>query len=412
MLISAAMNGGPDGRAAGRTGVGAVMGSKRLKAIVCRGTTRPRVAHPEALRDSIRENIPTIREYTPSFQNYGTSGSVVAFEASGNLPLKNWRQGTWAQAPEISGQHMSDTILKGQYHCKTCVIGCGREVVIDQGASAGEKIAGPEYETVAALGSMCLISDLVAIAEANDLCNRYGIDTISTGGVIAFAMECYERGLLTLEDTGGIALEWGSAPAMLALVRQIGEAEGIGRLLGQGTRRAAAGIGRGAVDYAMQVKGLEMPMHDPRAFHSVGLGYATSNRGACHLQALSHGPEGRMPRPDFGYPEPLDRFADAGKGKMVAQMQNLMCLMDSLKLCKFILFGRVTIQTLVDWLNAVTGWGMTFDEFLEAGERIFNLKRLYNVRCGVTASDDTLPKRLPGRRGPTAVPRARSRTST
>ena len=393
VLIAAAMTGGKEGRAAGRTGMGAIMGSKRLKGIVVRGTGRVNVAKPDALRDSIRAVVPTVREFTPSFQNYGTSGSVVAFEQTGNLPLKNWRQGTWDAAANISGQRMSETILKGQYHCKTCVVGCGREVVIDSGPSAGQTIAGPEYETVAALGSLCLVDDLVAITEANDLCNRYGVDTISAGGLVAFAMECFERGLLKQSDLDGLELTWGNAAAMLALIRKIGEQEGVGKLLGQGARRAAAAIA-GAEPYAMQVKGLELPMHDPRAFHSVGLGYATSNRGACHLQALSHGPEGRMPMPDLGYPQALDRFADSGKGEMVAKMQNLMCQMDSLKLCKFILFGRLSIPTIVDWLNFVTGWDVDFAEFMLTGERIFNLKRLYNVAHGVRAADDTLPRRI------------------
>jgi len=394
VLIAAVLSGGTEGRAAGRTGLGAVMGAKRLKGIVARGTGRVQVVNPDALRESIRTVVPIIRENTPGFQSFGTAGSVVAFEQSGNLPLQNWRGGTWPAAANVSGQRMSETILKGQYHCKTCVIGCGREVVIDSGLSAGQKIAGPEYETIAALGSMCLVDDLVALSEANDLCNRYGIDTISTGGAVAFAMECFERGLLEPADVGGLDLTWGSAKAMLALVQLIGEAEGIGKVLGQGTRRAAAAIGKGAERYAMHVKGLELPMHDPRAFHSVTLGYATSNRGACHLQALSHGPEGRAPQPDLGYPEVLDRFADGGKGEMTAKMQNYMCMLDSLKVCKFVIFGKMRIPALVDWLNYTTGWNVDLAEFLTTGERIFNLKRLYNLACGVTSADDTLPRRL------------------
>lgn len=394
VLFAAVMNGGRDGRAAGRTGMGAVMGSKRLKAVVARGTGRPEVVDVETLRESIREVVPTIREYTPSFQNFGTAGSVVAFHQSGNLPLKNWRQGTWEGAEAVSGQRMADTILAGQYHCKTCVIGCGREVVIDRGASAGEKIGGPEYETIGSLGSMCLVDDLVAISEANDLCNRYGIDTISVGGTIAFAMECYERGLLKPADVDGLDLTWGNAAGMVGLVKLIGEQRGIGKLLGLGSRKAAAAIGQGAEAYAIQVKGLELPMHDPRAFHSAALGFATSNRGACHLQALSHGVEGRLTMPEIGYPEILDRFADAGKGEMVAKMQNVQCIMDSVKLCKFTLFGRLRLATIATWLSAVTGWDVTVPDLLATGERIFNLKRLYNVACGVTATDDTLPRRL------------------
>lgn len=392
--FAAAMTGGKDGRAAGRAGMGAVMGSKNLKAIVARGTERAIVANESALRDSIRAAVPMIRENTPSFQNFGTAGGVVGFEQMGNLPLRNWRDGSWAAAANVSGQRMAETILTNQYRCRTCVIGCGREVVINQGPSAGRKIAGPEYETIGALGSMLLVDDLEAIAEANDLCNRYGLDTISTGGVVAFAMECYERGLISRSEAGGQELTWGNARAMVEVVRMIGEREGLGELLGEGSKRAAAEIGGDAEHYAIHVKGLELPMHDPRAVHSDAIAYATSNRGACHLQALSHAVEARVAMPELGYDKVLDRFADAGKGEMTAKMQHLMCLLDSLKLCKFIIFGRLQIATMAEWLNYTTGWDADAAELLTTGERIFNLKRLYNVACGVTAADDTLPRRI------------------
>ena len=394
-LIASIMNDGREGRAAGRAGLGAVMGSKKLKGIVARGTQDVPVFNPEAMKESIRTVASDIMGGTKGFQTNGTANGLVGFEQIGDLPIKNWRQGSWAEpALNISGQRMTETILTRRYFCKSCIIGCGRRVKIDRGLSAGMEIGGPEYETLAALGAMCLIDDLQAVAEANDLCNRLGLDTISTGATIAFAMECYERGLISQKDTDGVELTWGNAEAMLEMVRRMGQREGFGRLLSEGSRRAAEAIGGDAPRYAIHTKGLELPMHDPRAYNSAAVGYATSNRGACHLQALSHAFEGRIGFPEFGYPGPLDRFASEGKGVMVARMQHVMCLLDSLKLCKFTLFGKLSIANMVDWLNWTTGWDTTFDELVTTGERIFNLKRVYNVRLGVDRAADTVPQRI------------------
>jgi aldehyde:ferredoxin oxidoreductase len=393
--LAAIMNDGKEGRAAGRTGVGAVMGSKLLKAIVVHGKQRVWVADEQALRDSVRALTPTILKHTTGMQNYGTDGGLISFEQIGDLPLRNWTQGKWEEGAErISGQHMAETILTGRYHCRTCVIGCGRRVTLERGPAAGKEIGGPEYEACGALGANCLVGDITTVAVANELCNRYGLDVISTGSAVAFAMEAYERGLLTKADTDGLELTFGNGEALLEMVRRIGEREGLGRLLGEGVKRAAEAIGGGAEEFAVHVKGLEPAMHDPRAYASLAVGYATSNRGACHLQGFSHVPEGRVAMPDLGYPEILDRFATAGKGELVAKAQNLMCMYDSLTLCKMLIFGRVRIPDMVNWLNYVTGWDYDADEFMRTGERLYNLKRLYNTRLGVTRADDTLPKRL------------------
>ncbi|MGQ9676382.1 MAG: aldehyde ferredoxin oxidoreductase family protein [Chloroflexota bacterium] len=393
--IASIMNDGRDARAAGRAGLGAVMGSKRLKAIVARGSRKTPIADASTLRASVKEAVPGIVQATAAMATNGTDNGMIGFEASGDLPIQNWRMGSWTEgALKISGQTMTETILTGRYHCRGCVIGCGRKVRIGQGISAGLEIGGPEYETAGSMGAMCLVDDLVVVAQANDLCNRFGLDTISAGATIAFAMECYEKGLLSREDCDGLDLTWGNGKAVLALIDKIGRQEGIGKLLSQGTRRAAAAIGRGADNFAMHVKGLEMPMHDPRAFSSLAVGYATSNRGACHLQGFSHAYEGRVVFRDLGYDAIADRFADEGKGILVAKAQNLMALYDSLKLCKFLVFGQVRPTTILNWLNYVTSWGMDFDEFMTCGERLFNLKRMYNVRLGIRRADDTLPTRI------------------
>lgn len=393
--FAAIMNDGREGRAAARCGVGAVMGAKKLKAIVADGRHRTRLARPEVLAQSVKKWVPVIQEGAMGMHKYGTPGATSPAEALGDLPIKNWVQGSWKEgATAINGRTMAETILSGRYACLTCPIACGRQVKVTEGPFAPVEGAGPEYEAVAALGAMNLIDNLPAISQANELCNRYGLDVISAGAAVSFAFEAYEKGLITKADTGGLDLRWGNPQAMIGLLRQIGEAQGLGAVLGQGVRAAARQLGRGAEEFALEVKGLELPMHDPRAYNSLAVSYATSNRGACHLQALTHPVERVIPQPELGYATMPDRFAVEGKGELTAKMQNFMCLVDSLKVCKFLLFGKVTISPMLEWFNAVTGWAFTLEEFLQAGERIFNLKRLYNLRAGVTRADDTLPKRI------------------
>jgi len=313
----------------------------------------------------------------------------------GDLPIRNWLKGSWEEGAEkLSGQTMAKTILNGRYYCSGCIIGCGREVRFESVKYGKVEGAGPEYETLAMLGANCLIDDLEAVAKANELCNRYGLDTISTGAVIAFAMEAYELGLIDREDTGGVALTWGDADAMIEMVEKIGKREGLGWLLGEGVKRASEEIGGLSSEFAVHVKGLELPAHDPRAYYSQGLSYATSNRGACHLQSQSHIFERSVTLPDLGYPEVQDPHGVEGKGEFVAKAQNLMCMFDSMKVCKFILFAGIKPTHLVKWLNYVTGWNMNLKEFMRTGERIFNLKRLYNIREGVSRKDDVLPPRI------------------
>jgi len=391
------MSDGRAGRAAGRTGVGAVMGSKKLKALVTLGKKEIVVADPVRLERLNKAIVPGIVKGTRERGLYGTAAWVVTAEHLGDLPLKNWVGSTWEEGAEkLSGQTMAKTILKRRYYCGSCVIGCGREVEVQDGPYAGVLGAGPEYETIGMLGGLTLVDNLEAIALGHQMCNQYGLDVISTGAVIAFAMECFEHGLITTADTGGIELRWGSASAMLEIIRQIGERQELGALLGEGVRRAADEIGGLAREFAIHCKGLEFPAHDPRAMKSLAVSYATSNRGACHLQSLAYPVELKLAIPELGYPEPLDRFTDEGKGVLTARMQDLMSLIDSLKVCKFIVTGGGGVQPshLVDWLNAVTGWDMDLTEFLKTGERLSNLKRQYSVRLGISRKDDVLPPRI------------------
>jgi aldehyde:ferredoxin oxidoreductase len=385
---------GKEGRAAGRCGVGAVMGSKNLKAIVVRGTKNVEVYDDSLLSKSIKEITPKIVESSAGMNKFGTASGVIGHESYGNFPVKNWSVGRWPEGAEkISGQRMAETILTGKYFCKNCIIGCGRKVKITSGPYAGVDGAGPEYETLGTLGSLCYIDNLEAIAYASELCNKFGMDTISAGSVIAFAMEAYERGLITKKDTGGLELQFGNHESMIEMVKQIGNREGYGLVLGEGIKRVAEGLGGLAQEFAMHVKGLEFPAHDPRAFNGLALSYATSNRGACHLAAFSHGFERVLTMPEIGYEKPHDRLATEGKGEFIAKMQNVSGLYDSLKLCKFMWSNGMGLNRIVEWVSAITGWDYSFDELMETGDRIYNIKRLFNVRCGISRKDDTLPLR-------------------
>jgi aldehyde:ferredoxin oxidoreductase len=387
---------GDHARMAGRCGGGAVMGSKNLKAIVVYGTQKVSINQPEKLKDYIKEMLPHIKEATKGMQEFGTAGGILNYEKLGNFPHKNWALSDWEEgASKICGQEMAKTILTGRYACRHCPIGCGRVVKVSKGPFAPVEGGGPEYETLAALGSNCLVDNLEAIAKANELCNRYGLDTMSTGGVIGFAMEAYDKSLINKKDTGDIDLKWGDGKAVVAMVKKIGEAKDIGKLLGEGVKKAALEIGRNAIEFAMQVKGLEPSFHDPRCFFSQALSYATTNRGACHNGSQSHSCEMSGSQPDLGIDKPQDRHQIEGKAEFTIKLQNLMCMFDALVMCKFMhATGAIKARSMVNLLNYVTGWKMDIEEFMKVGERTFDLERLYNVRCGISRKDDFLPPRF------------------
>ena len=387
---------GMHGRAVGRCGMGALMGSKKLKAVVVRGQKKLPVANEDGLRDYMRKLGPLMNDgIALVMRQYGTSGGIEYSEEIGNLPVKNWFQGPWPEgARKVSGRAMAESILTSNYHCGRCVINCGRTVKATGGPYDGMEIGGPEYETIGLLGSNLLIDDLPAIAKSNELCNRLGLDTISTGGVIGFAMEAFERGLITVKDTDGVDLTWGNENAVHTMIEKITRREGLGDILAEGVRSAADKIGGTANEFAVHVKGLEPPAHDPRAKMTVAVGFATSNRGACHLQAFTHDFEEGEVIEDLGSPGLTDRFIPEGKAENVFRMQNLMSMFDSLTACKFGLFGGLTVRPLTELLNHVTGWDFNENEFMKTGDRLYCLKRMYNVRLGVSRKDDNLPPRL------------------
>jgi len=391
--ISSIVIDAPHYRLAGRGGLGAVMGSKNLKAIVVKGNLKPTIENPLALKETLKADRQNIRNYTEGLHKLGTAGSVEAREYTGDLPIKNFAGSRWQGASKITGQVIADTIFKKHYACFACPIACGKEVKIKIPPFV---VHGPEYETVAAFGSLCLNDNLDSIVEANDLCNRYGIDTISFGISVAFAMETYEKGFLNKKDFEGINLEWGNSQTIIKLAHQVAKNEGPGKLLGQGVKQFSKKVGRNSEEFAIHVKGLELPLHDPRAYTGMALSYATANRGGCHLESLSYAIESGIPLEDLGYGEDnkLDPHTSNGKAELVIKLQNYMNVFNALGLCKFLLFGRIGPTKVTEWLNQVTGWNLTPAELLTIGERLHNLKRMYNVKLGINRKDDTLPTRL------------------
>jgi aldehyde:ferredoxin oxidoreductase len=382
-------------RAAARTGLGAVMGSKNLKAMVVFGSGSASVAKPDELKTHIANLLPHIRGVTESFGKYGTAGGIDNYEKIGNFPIKNWREGRWPGAKKISGVTMHDTILSGRRACFDCPIACGRHIKVAGGPYGPMDCEGPEYETIGTLGGLCLVDDLVAITKANELCNRYGMDTISTGGVIAFAMEAYEKGIISKEDMDGVELVWGNGEAIIEMIHKMGKGEGIGSLMGEGSKRMAEALGKNAIEFAIHVKGLEPSAHDPRRFFSQALSYATAARGACHNASWSHPYELALNMPEIGIPEPQDPYQVEGKAEFTAKLQDLMCVMDALILCRFSQVGKaINVTNHVEWLNMITDWGIDIPGYMKVGERLFNLKRMYNVRLWTSRKDDFLPYRF------------------
>ncbi len=380
---------GRHARAAARCGLGAVAGSKNLKAIVVRGKNKVPVHNLTALKAVTKPLLGNYRNLSNSLGGFGTPNLVHPCADIGTMPFKNWKQGKWEGVEKINGAELHKRFYKGKFRCAGCPIGCGREVELN-----GKKMGGPEYETLGLFGGSCLIDDLEALCHLNRRCNQLGIDTMEAGSLVAFSMELFEKGLISLEDTGGLDLTWGNASAVTDLVEQMGRGEGLGGLLGQGINAVIQKVGGLASEYAVHVKGMTSAAHDPRAYYSIALGYATSNRGACHLQAFSHVFERTVSMPEWGLDEPVDRLEVDSKALLVMRAQNLMCLFDSVAMCKFSLFAGVSPRILTEWLNAITGFNYSEADLMKCGERIFNLKRLYNNHLGVSRKDDTLPGRF------------------
>lgn len=371
-------------RHAGRGGAGAVMGSKKLKAVAVRGhqgVSVPKIEDFIALSQEItKKDVLTADNEWAKID--GTPGFLRMVQEAGILPTRNFQMGVFEHVNKIDEVALKEKILVRRRACYGCPLGCGNLTQVKHGPFAGTVVEGPEYETLAMAGANCYISDLEAIAKYNLLCDQLGLDTISTGDAIAFAMECYERGIITMKDTNGLELTFGNVEAYIEMPRLIAYRKSIGNILAEGVRRAAKKIGKGSGRFAVQVKGLEYPGYDPRGSIGMALAYAVSDRGACHLRAWPANSEA------FG---DLDPFTTEGKAQLVIDDQNLYSVKWSLVVCDFYAIGYSNIARLC---SAATGWDLEEKDVKIIGERVWNLTRLFNVREGLSRKNDTLPERI------------------
>ncbi len=374
-------------RAAGRTGVGAVMGSKHLKAVVVRGTGAVRVSDNDAFRAAMERASTKIKEHEvggKGLRTYGTDVLVNILNEIGGLPTRNFRESYFPEADKVGGESLTARLLTRPRGCYSCIISCGRATKVKNPKYEGFG-EGPEYETAWAFGPDCGIDDLEAITKANYICNEAGIDTITMGTTIACAMDMFEDGIITTKDTDGIALNFGNAEAMVEMVRKTAQGEGFGKKLALGSYRLAESYGH--PEYSMSVKKQEMPAYDPRAVQGIGLNFATSNRGACHVRGYTVAPE------VLGNPEKADPLVTEGKANLNIIFQNLTAALDSSGACLFSTFG-IGGDELAELLSTATGVEFSTDDFMKVGDRIWNLERIFNLNAGISGKDDTLPERI------------------
>ncbi len=388
-------------RANGRTGLGAVMGSKRLKAVAVRGTDKPALADRHGLIELAKWGSSNFEESAVyGLGLLGTAEVTKGQDSDGGLPTRNWSSGTFEHALALDGTTMAKTILKDRDTCYACTVRCKRVVEVTEGPFTADPLyGGPEYETLATFGSYCGIGDLRAVAHANQLCNMFGMDTISCGATIAWAMDCFEAGLIDVEDTGGLELRYGDAAMMVKLTEMIATRTGFGDLLAEGSRLAAERIGKGT-ERLVTVKGQELPAHMPQVKRSLGLIYAVNPFGADH-QSHEHDPSWaeypeRMAEIGLSNPQP-DDVLNPAKVQYALTTQHLYAALDTFNLCQFV-FGPAwqlySASQMVEAVQRITGWDVTIDECLQIGERRVNMQRAYNAREGLGRADDKLPKKM------------------
>ena len=383
------------GRQAGRCGPGAVMGSKNLKALALQGSQTVDVAMPGATHQySLDLSKRSLGAATEKYRELGTMANVSVFNRLGTLPTRNFRESTFEGAEKVSGEHLHQEHLAKNASCANCTIGCEKILVT---SDKGKKSKGRmEYESLFALGPLCGVDDPNTVIRAAAICDDLGMDTISAGVTIAWAMECFDKGLLSTNDTGGIDLRFGNGQSILDILELIGHRKDLGGLLAEGTKMAAERLGGGSSDWAMQVKGLEMPGYEPRSLKTMALGLAVTPRGACHNRSSAY---------EADFSERVDRLSvDESRGIIAAESEDFEAVLDSLIWCKFLRkafndFYEESAQVY----TMITGWDMSLDELKQAGERIHNLKKLFNIREGWSRRDDALPPRTLQEPLPTGV---------
>ena len=380
---------------AGRSGMGAVMGSKNLKGVAVRGRNPPELADPDRVKELARSLVKRVETEARGLHEYGTGAAMDAYAKTGNLPTRNFRDGDWPHAKEIDAIAIKEKHRVGMGTCYSCAVRCKKEVELEEPYRVERRYGGPEYETLGALGSDCGVSDLPAICKANELCQRYGIDTIGAGTTIAFAMECYEEGIIDDETTGGVKLNFGDAEAMLKTVELIGKREGIGDILAEGSRRASRVFGEESRRYLVEVKGQEAPMHEPRLKRGLGLGYAVSPTGADHCHNLH---DTVMNARSYDSLRPLGIYEEVpvyslgpDKVRLFRSQMQMRVLANCLSVCQFPPWRFSEYRDLV---QAVTGWDVSMHELVQVAERTLALAKIFNLREGFTREDDWLPPRF------------------
>jgi aldehyde:ferredoxin oxidoreductase len=402
--IAAVIN--DSGRAAARSGLGAVMGSKNLKAVACSGSLKPDIHDKSEVSRLVKEMM-AMAKSNPSgmylgLSSSGTPGAMIPHMMEHDVPIKNWSGNNVEDFPEerwgkVAWDDMEKYAVK-KYACTGCPIACGHILKVKEGEFAVERTHKPEYESLAAFGTMCLNDHMESLIYANELCNMHGLDTISAGSTIAFAIECFENGILTKTDTGGIELTWGNSRAIIDMLKKMCVREGIGDLLAEGAMRASAEIGKGSEQFAMHVGGEMVPMHDPRCTPGWGATYVSDPAPARHVRGgtafVESGPVNETLYQALGLPTKVDKYNPEGKGRMHAVLGGYQHLVNSSGMC---LFGADALPfSLIDFMKASTGWDLTYDELINTGQRISTLLHGFNIREGFKPSDFTIPPRVAG----------------
>ncbi len=391
-----------DDRIAGRTGAGAVLGSKNLLAIAVRGSGAVDEADPARFTATIRKVNGILKKHptTAAFKANGTMGDMPGNDYGGDWPTKNWQSNSWGRGTEVFDTFERHNLIRPYACYRGCVIRCGRKVHVQEGSYQTPEHGGGEYESISCFTAFVMNDNVDAAVHSTWLCNEYGIDTISTGSMIAFAMECVEKGIIPEDDLGDLDLTWGNSEALPKMVRMIALREGVGDLLADGVKRAAARLGEAAAPLAVHVKGLEGPAHDPRSGKALAIGYGTAARGMCHIHPVEAmaWDSGKM---DWGLqeygltdPETVERWDESGKAADVKLIQDGLILPDIVGICKFFMYAGLTLDHLAEMITALTDIEVDGRGLLQVGERVANLQRLFNIREGFTRRDDLLPERV------------------
>lgn len=385
---------------AGRCGLGAVMGSKNLKAIAVKGSKKVPVSNLSLLENYNHKYLQEIYKASikSGMRTHGTPGGCITYEGFGDMPIKYWTKDIWPEgAKKLGAPNYTKVLSAKPYPCLYCPVGCHRNIEIKEPAKYKLKGVGPEYETLGMFGTNLLIDDPKAISLANDLCNRLGIDTISAGACVGLAMECYEKGIINRKDTDGIEIRWGDPDILIDLIKQIGNKEGFGSIFSGGALEAAKKIGKNALKLVVHVKGLDIPAHDPRACWGMVPTYATGTRGACHMRGDEEDVEmAGFYIPEIGVTKEKAKFFSLeGKAFLAMKMQDYCSLINSLVLCFMMpAGGDLSFTSILNIFNAITGLDWDVQEAMLSGERIFTLQRLTNLRDGYTKEDDALPPKM------------------